>query len=98
MFSRIEKCYNRPRHFKTVSYDIILKLIFQNPIKIILCHYCKNKRFIYLSCPFHSDRYSEYVRNNQSYYDVRNLSILQFRKIVVQHSKAKSELVRAEKE
>ncbi len=81
MSNRIEKRRIRPRHPKTISRDIILELILQNPTKMAPYHYCKNKGFICLFYPFHSDRCSEYVRNNQSYYDVRGLSILQLRKI-----------------
>ncbi len=67
MSSYIEKCCICLRYFKIISYDIILELIFQSPIKIALCHYCKNKGFICLFCFFYLDRYFEYVRNNQFY-------------------------------
>ncbi len=90
MSSCIEKRCIRPRHFKTMFRNITLELILQNPIEMALCHYYKSKGFICFSCFIHSDRCSKYIRDNQSYYDVRSLSIFQFRKIVVQYSKAKS--------
>ena len=96
--NRIEKHCTRPRHPKTVSYDITLKLILQSPIKMAPCYYYKNKGFICLSCPSHSDHYFKCVHNNQLYYDVRDLSILQLRKIATQYSKAESKLTRVEKE
>ncbi len=93
MSNRIEKRYIRPRHFKTISYDITLELIFQSPIKMAPYHYYKNKRFICFSYFIHSNRCFEYVRNNQSYYDVQGLSIFQLYKIAVQYSKTEFEFV-----
>jgi len=97
MFNRIEKHRICPRYLKTVSRNIILKLIFQNLTEIALYHYYKSKGFIYLFCLFHSDYCSKCIRNNQSYYNVRGLSILQFRKIVIQYFKVESEFIQTEK-
>src|SRR6266699_5564492 len=90
MSNRIEKRCNRPQHLKIISYDIILEPILQNPTKITPYHYYKNKKFLYLSCPFYSDRCFKCIYDNQSYCDVRGLSIFQLRKIATQHSKAES--------
>ena len=97
MSNCIEKHRIRLRHLKTVFRNIILKLILQNLIKIALYHYYKNKRFICFSYLFHLDRYSKYVCNNQSYYDIRGLSIFQFYKIAIQHSKVESKFVQIKK-
>ena len=93
MSNHIEKHYIYPRYLKTISRDITLELILQNPIEMAFCYYYKNKKFIYLFYFIYSDCCSKYIRNNQFYCDIRGLSIFQLYKIITQHSKIESELI-----